>query len=76
MKLMKSQILWQYSDILHLDTVREIYIIEIKWSEEKKKGMVGNLLHQKANFQEVMRFFRNTTKQTSQNQGHKEWAIK
>lgn len=35
---MKSQILWQYSGILHLYTVRENYIIEIKWSEERKKS--------------------------------------
>lgn len=38
MESMKSQILWQYSDILHLYTFRENYVIKIKWSEEKRNG--------------------------------------
>lgn len=36
MESMKSQILWQYSDILHLYTFRENDVIKIKWSEEKR----------------------------------------
>lgn len=42
---MKSQILQQYSNVLHLYAVRENYIIETKRSEERKKRAVGKLLH-------------------------------
>lgn len=42
---MKSEILRQYSNILHLYAVRENYMIKIKRLEERKQGTVGKILH-------------------------------
>lgn len=75
MESMKSQILWQYSDILHLYTFRENYVIKIKWSEEKRNGCKSAASESK--FSEGVNAFFLETKQTKPiSREHKEWAIK